>query len=199
MDIKKFFYNINRDVLKKILCKKITCKKTLRLIFKIVDSADTISELGLPLGNTLSQICANIYLNEVDQFIKRKLGVKYFVRYMDDFVLVLPNKEICKCIFSTVKEFLKSVLHLELNIKKSKMFPISQGVNAVGFKIYATHRLLRNDSKKKIKRKIRAFPNLIVCGKILVSKAEQMLNSWLGHARHASSYNFIRSLLSIKL
>lgn len=195
LDIKKFFYSIDRDILKSILPKKIRCKKTIDLIFKIIDSAELISPLGLPLGNTLSQICANIYMNELDQYYKRKLSLKYAVRYMDDMIIIVKNKDIARDVFKKINAFVEDELHLQLNKNKSKIFPINQGVNAVGYKIYATHRLLRNDSKKKIKRKIKAMPALISEGKLTVKKAEQMLDSWLGHASHANSYNFIQKLL----
>ena len=84
LDIKKFFYSIDREILKDLLPKKIKCKKSLRLIYKIIDSAGLIDPLGLPLGNTLSQICANIHMNELDKYCKRKLSIKYFIRYMDE-------------------------------------------------------------------------------------------------------------------
>lgn len=195
LDIKKFFYSIDRDILKSILPKKIKCKRTLQLLFKIIDSADAIDELGLPLGNTLSQIFANIYMNELDQYCKRKLSIRYMVRYMDDLIIVTKNKEDAREVFANIDSFVNKRLHLKLNKNKSKIFPINQGVNAVGYKIYATHRLLRNDSKKKIKRKAKAMPRLIKEGHMTINKAEQILNSWLGHANHANSYNFIQSLI----
>lgn len=194
-DVKKCFYSFDRKILKKILPKKIKCEKTLRLIFKIIDSADILGLLGLPLGNTLSQICANIYLNELDQFCKRILSLKYYVRYMDDFIIIVENKEEVKRVLSLIYQFVDVQLCLVLNINKTKIFPINQGVNAIGYKIHPTHRLLRNDSKKKIKRKIKAMPHLIKEGKLTIKKAEQMLNSWLGHAGYANSYNFIQSLI----
>ena len=155
-----------------------------------------ISELGLPLGNTLSQLCANIYMNELDQFCKREFGLHYYVRYMDDFIIVVRNKDIANMVLQTTKEFLKDKLCLELNEKKSKIFPINQGVNAIGFKIYTTHKLLRNDSKRKIKRKLNAMPYLISQNRMTIEKAEQMLNSWLGHAECGDSHNFIKSLFA---
>lgn len=194
-DVKKFFYTIDRQVLKSILPKKIKCKRTLELLFKIIDSADTIDLLGLPLGNTISQLCANIYMNELDQFCKRKLSLKYYTRYMDDFVIFTKDKKEAKQIVKLINEFIEDKLKLKLNSNKTKIFPIEQGVNAIGYKIYSTHRLLRNDSKKKIKRKIKAMPHLIKEGKLTISKAEQMLNSWLGHANHGNSYNFIKKLI----
>lgn len=195
VDFKKFFYSIDRKILKKLLTKKIKCKKTLRLIYKIIDSADTIDEKGLPLGNTLSQICANIYLNELDQYCKRRLSIKYMVRYMDDVILIMPNKERAKNTLNLIKQFSENNLNLKLNEKKSQIFPINQGVNAIGFKIYPTHKLLRNDSKKKIKRKTKKMRQLIIDEVMPIKKAEQIFNSWMGHAKHGNSYNFIRKLI----
>ncbi|MDY0235054.1 MAG: reverse transcriptase/maturase family protein [Gudongella sp.] len=179
LDVRKFFYSIDRDILKMLLAKKIKCEKSLRLVFKIIDSAGLIDSLGLPLGNTLSQICANIYLNELDNYCKRKLSIKYMIRYMDDSIIIARNKDEADRILKYINEFIESELHLKLNENKSKVFPLDQGVNAIGYKIHATHRLLRNNSKKKIKRKIKAMPKLIIDEKINIQKAEQILNSWL--------------------
>ncbi|MDD2297406.1 MAG: RNA-directed DNA polymerase, partial [Sphaerochaetaceae bacterium] len=178
-----------------LLTKKIKCQKTLKLFYKIIDRADVLSPLGLPLGNATSQLSANIYLNELDQFCKRKLGIKYYVRYMDDFFIMCRNKAEANRTLALIEELVGCKLHLELNKDKTKLFPINQGVNAIGYKIYPTHMLLRNDSKKKIKRKTKAMPYLIRDGKLSITKAEQMLNSWKGHAEHANSYNFIKKLV----
>jgi len=193
IDIKKYFYSIDREVLKSLLPKKIKCKQTLELLFKIIDSSP--NEKGLPLGNITSHILANVYLNELDNYCKRKLSIKYYVRYMDDAAIIVNGKERAKEVLSLIKQFLAGGLNLELNEKKSKIFPSKQGINMVGYKIYKTHKLLRNDSKKKVKRKLKKMPGLIASGKMTEDKAEQMLNSWLGHARNANSYNFVLRLL----
>lgn len=195
IDARKFFYSIDREILKNFFPKKIKCKKTLRLLYHIIDSADEIGTLGLPLGNTLSQISANVYLNKVDQYCKRKLGLKYYVRYMDDIFIIVENRKKAKEARGLVTMFMKTELALDINKNKTKIFPIAQGVNAVGFKIYLTHKLLLNDSKKKIKRKTKKMRELIIEGKMTEEKAEQILNSWLGHAKHGNSYNFIQLLL----
>lgn len=194
-DVSKFFYSIDREVLKKLLGRKIKCTKTTRLLFKIIDSADVLDPLGLPLGNTISQLSANIYLNELDQYCKRQLSLKYYIRYMDDFIIITKDKDTANRVLKLIYEFTEAKLHLKLNQNKTKIFPINQGVNSIGYKIHATHRLLRNDSKRKIKRKVGAMPRLIREGRITVRKAEQMLNSWKGHADHSNSYNFIQSLI----
>lgn len=195
IDIKKFFYTIDREVLKTIISLDIDCKDTLQLIYKIIDSANVIDDLGLPLGNSFSQMGANICMNKADQFAKRKLGLKFYVRYADDIVIIVENKEKAKEVLESIRTFVKDKLHLELSEKKTKIFPLAQGVNAIGYKIYPTHMLLRNDCKKKIKRKVKAMPRLILKGEMRVSKAEQMLNSWKGHADYANNCNFIQSVI----
>ena len=196
IDIKKFFYSINRDILKTHLPKIIKCKRTLNLIFKIIDSADMIDLVGLPLGNTLSQICANIYMNILDQYCTRVLRIKYYVRYADDIVIVVENIEKAKEVLDNIRNFIETVLDLKTNINKTKIFPLEQGVNTVGFKIYKTHRLLRSDSKKKIKRRIKAMPHLINEGRLTIGKAEQMLNSWKGHSDYGCNFNFLTRLIT---
>lgn len=195
LDIEKFFYSIDRSKLKQILAKKITCDKTLRLVYKIIDSAEVISDRGLPLGNTLSQLFANVYLNELDQYCKRKLSLKYYVRYMDDIIIFVENKVAATKIKNLIGAFAQENLSLNLNKKKSKIFPITQGVNAIGFKIYSTHRLLRDDSKKKIKRKARKIKPLILAEVLPIEKANQIFGSWSGHAQHCDSYNFVKKLV----
>ena len=196
IDIRKFFYSINRDILKTNLPKIIKCERTLNLIFKIIDSADIIDTVGLPLGNTLSQICANIYMNMLDQYCKRVLQIKYYVRYADDIVIVVETKEKAEEVLNKINDFVENKLDLKTNVNKTKIFPIEQGVNTVGFKIYKTHRLLRDDSKKKIKRRAKAMPHLIREGKLTIEKAEQMLNSWKGHSDYGCNLNFVKRLIT---
>lgn len=196
MDIKKFFYSINRRILKRIYKKEIKCKKTLRLIFKIIDSADAIGDVGLPLGNTLSQISANLYMNVIDQCAKRALSLKYYARYADDIVIIVKDKNTAQIKLEKLRRAINNKLELNLNKRKTKIFPINQGVNAIGYKIHCTHRLLRNSSKKKIKRKAKKFKRLYEEGLITKEKIEQILNSWYGHARYGNSYNFIQSLIA---
>lgn len=194
-DVRKFFYSIDRDILKVLYRKKIKDADVLRVIDEIIDSGALVSEVGLPLGNTLSQLCANIYMNEFDQYCKRYLGYKYYVRYADDVIIILPNKAEAVKAKQEFIDFLNERLNMEHNTQKTQVFPINQGVNAYGFKVYRTHRLLRNDSKKKIKRKIKKMPRLIAIGRMSITTADTMLASWSGHAKYASSRNFAQNIL----
>lgn len=207
-DIKSFFYSIKHHILKKMLAKKIKCKKTLQLLYKIIDnSPDEMGlpiskyeselyyyDLGLPLGNVTSQLLANLYMNELDQFCKRKLSLKYMVRYMDDTFCVVKTRKRAKEAKKSMTQFVNEKLDLKMNKNKTKIFPLKQGINMVGYKIWPTHMLLRNSSKKRIKQKLSKFKDLLINGKISKEKVEQILNSWKGHADHASSENFYQYL-----
>lgn len=123
---------------------------------------------------------------------------------MDDIVLIVEDKEKAKQVLNQVKNYLQEELLLHTNPRKTKIFPLvpvnnsnkTQTINFVGYKIYATHKLLRNKSKRKIKSKAKKMPNLIYFEKVTIEKAEQMLNSWYGHALYANSKNFIYSLIN---
>lgn len=181
--------------MKKYIKRKLKDKKALRLIFKIIDSAESIDPLGMPLGNTISQLSANITMNAVDQYCKRTLGIKYYARYADDIVIIVRNKKEASRTIKLVSDHMEKTLNLQTNKNKSKIFPIKQGVNTVGFKIHPTHRLLRNDSKKTIKQKLKKMRRLLIEEIMTPQKAEQILNSWYGHAKNGSSYNFVQKLI----
>lgn len=195
-DIQKFFYSINPNILFKILQKYIADKELLAftklLIFDRRSPSDTV---GIPIGNYTSQFFANIYLNELDQFVKRKLKIKYYTRYMDDFILLLPNKATCQKVKKDIEEFLNSTLKLKLN-SKSKYYPNKMGVNFCGYRIFTTHRLLRLSSKKKIKKNVKKWNKLFVQNKLDIHNTMLSINSWLGHVSHCNSYKLQCKILN---
>jgi len=192
IDIQKFFYSIDRGILINILRKKIRCEKTLSLLIKIIDSSP--GELGLPLGNLTSQLLANIYLDQLDQFVKRRLGVKYYVRYADDVIMIVENKQKAKELLKVVTEFLKEDLNLIAHPAKSRIQPLILGTESLGFKIFYTHILLNRRTKNSIKRFLRNVPKYLRTDTFTVKEIESRLNTWLAHARHANSAEFIFSL-----
>jgi retron-type reverse transcriptase len=192
MDVRKFFYAIDREVLKKLYRKKIKDEKFLRLLDMIIDSSPE-GDTGIPLGNVTSQDMANIYLNEVDQFAKRFLGVKFYVRYMDDIVVMCRDKETAERYLAEMTRFINERLHLELN-SKTRIFPVAQGVNAYGYKIHTTHKLVRTSSKQAMKRRMKAMHRKLSEGRITQKSVVQSVNSWLGHARHSNSFNLCKKL-----
>ena len=150
MDIRKYFDNINKNILYEILKRKIKDKKLLWLIKEIIYSNE--GEKGLPIGNYTSQMFANIYLNEVDQYIKHKLHCKWHFRYMDDGIVLLKTKEQAKEVLEKIQIFLKEKLELELN-SKTQIFKNKQGVNFCGYKINEYRLKIRDKRKEEIKEK----------------------------------------------
>ncbi len=192
-DIKKYFYTINKNILFNIMKSYISDKKLLQLteIF-IFDNNDV---KGIPIGNYTSQFFANIYLDKLDHLIKDKLRVKYYVRYMDDFVLLLNNKEEAKQILKEITEFLEKKLDLELN-KKTRYYPNKLGIDFCGYKIYDTHIKIRKRSIVKIKRKIKVWNNLYAQDKLDFHNFLLCFNSFKGHIKHGNCYNLYNKLVS---
>ena len=150
MDVRKYFQNINKDILYKILLRKIQDNKLLWLLKEIIYSNE--GKTGLAIGNYTSQMFANIYLNEVDQYIKNKLHCKYYFRYLDDSVCMLKTKTEARAALEKIKQFLAENLELELN-EKTQIFKNKQGVNFCGYKIKPYRLKIRDRRKKKTKEK----------------------------------------------
>lgn len=144
LDIKKFYPNINHDILKKLLRKKFKDNDLLELLDEIVDSAP-----GVPIGNYLSQYFANFYLSYFDHWLKEELRIKYYFRYCDDLVILAKTKEELHIILHKIREYL--AINLDLQIKENyQIFKVSiRGIDFVGYKSFHTHILLRKSIKKR--------------------------------------------------
>ncbi len=191
-DISKFFYSINKKILYQIIRRYVKDRAFLELTKQLICHDN--KEEGIPIGNYTSQYYANIYLNVLDHFVKEKLGVKYYVRYMDDFVLLLKDKESCKKTLKTLKYFLEKTLKLKLN-KKTNYFKGKQGVNFCGYKIYNTHIMLKNENKKKIRNKIKIWNKLYHSKKLDLKETTLKLNSWIGHAQNANTFFLVNKTI----
>jgi hypothetical protein len=190
-DISKFFYNIDKKILYGIVSSAVKDKDflefTKRLIF------DGTGKVKIPIGNYTSQFFANIYLNELDHFVKEQLKVKYYVRYMDDFIMVLPNKAECKKILAEVKKFVEETLHLTLN-KKTNYFANSQGVTFCGYRIFLNRKYLAKVNKKKIYKRVKKWNELYAKKELDILKTKDSLISWIGHAKHCSDNILIENV-----
>lgn len=189
-DVKKYFYSINKDILFNILKKRISDKKLLEFSKLILNDGQKI---GIPIGNFTSQYFANIYLNELDHFVKEQLQIKHYIRYMDDFILLLRTKEEAKFCLNEIDCFLHNHLDLSLN-RKSKYYPSNLGIDFCGYKIFETHILLRKRFKRKFKKSIRLWYKLKSQNKFYHTKFLLSLNSYKGHACHCNSYHFISKM-----
>ena len=193
MDIAKFFQNIDKDILLKILLRKIKDENLIWLTKEIIYSND--GKKNLPIGNYTSQMFANIYMNEIDQYIKHKLHCKYYFRYMDDSVILIKTKQEAKIILEKIKVYLKENLKLELN-KKTQIFKNKQGVNFCGYKINEYRLKIRNKGKKKLKNKIKKLQYEIKIGKIDNKQAHKYLAGHMGYIKIANVKNLTDKIFS---
>lgn len=148
MDIAKFFPNIDKEILKQRFRTKIKCKPTLWLLDEIIDSYKN----GVPIGNYTSQYFGNFYLSEFDHWLKEVKGIKYYLRYMDDMVILSDSKEHLHQLRQDIEEYLGSKLKLKLK-SNWQVFPTYiRGIDFVGYRSFGDFTLLRNSTKKRLKR-----------------------------------------------
>ncbi len=154
-DIRKFFDSIDHKILIQAITKYISDKQIIWLLTAVIDSFHTEKRnIGLPLGNLTSQLFANIYMNEFDQFVKHKIKAKYYIRYADDFVILSHNKNWLESILLQIKIFLYDKLKIKLHSKKVSIQTIASGIDYLGWVNFFDHRVLRTTTKKRIFRNI---------------------------------------------
>jgi len=183
-DIRKFFENIDHIILFELIKKKISDEDTLWLINKILKSFEKFPNVGLPLGNVTSQLFANIYLNELDQFIKHKLKIKHYFRYADDFVLIFESENLLTLYKKEIEIFLKQNLKLELHPDKVYIRKLSRGIDFVGYVILPNIIVLRTRTKKRIFKKLKKARKELAIGKINKDKFQQIMASYMGVLKH---------------
>lgn len=173
MDVAKYFQNIDKKILWNIIKRKIKDRKLLWLTKVILMSKEGMT--GLPLGNYTSQMFANIYLNKLDQYAKHVLKCKNYFRYMDDIVIICENKTIAQNNLKMLSEFAKTNLKLTFN-SKTKIFKNIQGVNFCGYKISENRLKIRNQSKYRMKRKLKLYTKQLKSSKITLNMYLNPLN-----------------------
>lgn len=177
-DIQKFFASVDHQILYQLLEKQISCSKVRALLQNIIESFSVTAGMGIPLGNLTSQLFANVYLHELDWFVKQKLGTEYYLRYCDDFVLLADSPEESKNLTNEIDGFLKSRLRMNLHPNKVHIRTWNQGVDFLGYVSLPHATILRPDTARRALR--RATSN--------------NLSSHLGLCQHANAFHIQRSL-----
>jgi RNA-directed DNA polymerase len=210
-DINKFFASMSWSILQKLVAKKISDKQTLKLVSQFItehrisitstQSQEAINKVinihqkqGLPIGNLTSQLFANVYLNQLDHFVKERLGQRWYARYMDDFLIIHPSKDKLHEIKNSIAHFLSQELKLNLHSKKTVVYPVKNGVPFVGYRIFYNHTLVRGDSLLRMQRRLKKRRSQLESHKITQKKFQQSISSFKGHLQHADSYWLQKSL-----
>lgn len=183
-DFSRYFASIERPALWRLIEAKISCRATLRLIEAMLPREG----IGLPIGSLTSQIFANLYAGAtLDRFLQQDLGETYWYRYMDDLVVLGVCPEHLRRVKAAIEAFSRD--RLGLRFSKWSVAPVQRGINFLGYRIWASHKLLRRDSVGRARRKIAAYR---ASGDR--ERLRKFLAAWLGHALFADCRNLIRSL-----
>lgn len=214
LDISKYFYRVSHRVLIDILRRKINDERLVDLLASIIDCEETafglpagvdpdaisaedwLLDVGMPIGNLTSQMFANLYLNELDQYAKHSLRLKYYIRYMDDVIILHPDKKYLAQIKEEIEVFLNQNLLLSLN-NKTAIRPCSMGIDFVGFRIWATHRKLKKKTAQKICARVKFLSSALKSVEITKESFDRSVASYKGILKHFNSYGFRAKLNTI--
>lgn len=181
-DIRKFFASIDHGILVGILLQYITDDRLLNLLARVIESFAAGPGKGLPLGNLTSQLFANVYLNELDYYIKHQLRIPQYVRYADDFVFVSADRDSLVRTLVSVQDFLTCRLGLTLHPQKVFLRTCASGVDFLGWVHFSRHRVLRRSTRRRMQRCVSSDPS------------EPSLQSYLGMLQHGNAHALAEEL-----
>ena len=149
----------------------------------------------MPLGNLTSQFFANVYLNELDQFVKHKLRAKYYIRYVDDFVILHESKEQLEEWKAEIDKFLREKLKIELHPSKSHVLRLNSGINFLGFRVFYDFKLIRKSNLKNFERKFNNLRIVFDEGIISREQALESLEGWLAYCSYADTFKYRKHIV----
>ena len=205
-DVQKYFQNISWDILISILEKKIPDADTIKLIKKIITThkvykvkgkltnlpeqvVSITDRRGIPIGNLTSQLFANVYLNELDHYVKHTLKERWYARYMDDFLIIHADKNHLVQVRNQIEVFLRERLKLTLHPRKVAIQNVDHGVPFVGYRIFYDHILVYAKTVRRFRKRLHKRQNMEAKGKFSKAKLKLMCDSFSGHLKHANSHH----------
>jgi retron-type reverse transcriptase len=186
-DIRKFFASIQHERLLQVLSARITDSDITDLLKEIISSFESTSATGLPLGNLTSQLFANVYMNEFDQFVKHQIKAKYYIRYADDFIFLSEDKDYLENLIPQLNQFLESNLGLTMHPDKVYIKSFASGVDFLGWVHYPDHRVLRTVSKRRMFTRLKN------------NESKERLNSYLGLLSHGNTGKLVVRVQKMEL
>ncbi|MDG4597347.1 MAG: reverse transcriptase domain-containing protein [Candidatus Contendobacter sp.] len=213
-DVREFFPSVDHAGLRAVIARTIADPDVLWLIDAILDNgADVLRDeytmvyfpgddlfainrpRGLPIGNLTSQFWANVYLNELDQLVKRVLRCPAYLRYVDDFLLFADDKPTLWAWKKAVRECLAE-LRLTLHERSSTVYPVTAGIPFLGFRLYPAHRRLRRRNGVAFSRRLRRWRAAVARGDMDLKQMGRQIQGWVAHAAHGDTWGLRRALLS---
>jgi len=150
---------------------------------------------GIPIGNLTSQFFANLYLNDFDHYIKEQKRARYYIRYCDDFVIFGNSKKWLNDLKMDISDKLNKI-RLSLHENKSRIYRTKDGVDFLGYRIFPDYVLVRKHIVRSFRKKLRKMVQDYRAGSIALNKIHCSIQSWIGHVRHANSYQIRKEVFS---
>ena len=211
-DVAKFFPSIDHEILLDKVERVIRCPETLWLIRVIVDGSNPQEPVvqhfpgdglltplerrrGLPIGNLTSQLLANFYLDGLDHFVKEVLGVRRYVRYVDDFALLADGKAVLRDARAEIAELLGRD-RLKLHARKSRIYSTGDGVEFVGFRVYPDRRCLKRAGVRRFQKRMAGYRTRYATGHMGLETIRGSIGSWLAHAAHGDTRALVGKVLA---
>ena len=194
-DIRHYFENVDQRLLISILRRRINDEDLLWLISLILENhkTDTFGK-GMPLGNLTSQFFANVYLSELDYFVKHKLKAKYYLRYVDDFIILHKNRKQLEDWETQIDAFLRESLKIELHPDKTKIIPLGTGVQLLGFRAFYRFRILKKSNLRRLQNRLSLFREKYAEGEISRAHIILSIAGWKGFAMMGNTYGLRRTV-----
>lgn len=200
MDVMRYFPSIDHGLLKQKLGRRIKDRHTLQLLNRIINASPQVDQplpafrgddlltplerpRGIPIGNLTSQFFANLFLDDLDHFLKENLGLPAYLRYVDDLLVLGDDKDRLHEVAALVKDQLLE-LRLWLHPHKAHIFPTRLGVDVLGYRIFPYRRQLRNDNGHRFARRLRRMAKAYAKGNMGWEQINPSVQSWIGHAIH---------------
>jgi len=196
-DIKHYFETVDHAIMLTLIQKKIKDQRVIWLIKRIFSnySASKIGK-GMPLGNLTSQFFANVYLNELDQFVKHTLRVEYYVRYVDDFVLFHTSRKVLEEYRLKIDAFLRGKLKLELHPDKSRIIPLERGTEFLGLKIFYHYTRIKKKNMQKFYRKLHYLYAQYEKKEIQYDTIYDFIEGWIAYVKNADTYTLHQKIMA---
>ena len=193
-DFKHYFDSVNHEILINILRKKIGDEDLIWLIKIVLSNFEILKGIGMPLGNYTSQFFANVYLNELDYYVKHTLKAKYYIRYVDDFAILHKNKKRLKYFLEHINNFLPC-LKIKLHPEKTEIHALKNGINFLGYRVFYHYKLLRKRNIRYFLKKLEKNVCLYDDGEINEEQFKSRIDGWLGYAKFGDSFNLLKRII----
>ena len=200
-DIRKYFESIDHAVMKALLRRMLKDRAVLKLLDTVIDHAPPYTEpgKGLPIGNLTSQHFANLYLGELDHFLKERLRIKGYIRYMDDLLLFGHDKIALHLAFADLREFVQDRLQLQIKDKSVMLSPVSEGIPFLGFRVFPRLVRLNQKTLRRFRRKFRGNEKAYLSGHMDMEHLSTATGALFAHISQADTLHLRRKLIERSL